>query len=326
MILRAGLRSTSRDFSWQHLYFFIAFLGAVLLNGCGTFRAPIQVTDPPAFVVAKPFPPGSQPVALVLSGGSARGYAHIGVIKVLDAHGLKPDIVVGSSAGSIVGALYASGLTASELENALAQFDISVFTDFVVPGLGLLPGELGFVRGEKLHRFIDARAKVHHIQNFPMRFAAVATDLNSGKPIAFNFGDAGLAVLASSAIPGVIAPVEIDRRRYGDGQIASPLPVALARALGAAVVIAVDVTYPPEDAFLYSAIGVLFQAYAISVHQLKNTEAAQADLVITPQMKRTSGQFTFADRAHLTAAGEVAARNALPQLRALFVRRSTLAD
>ena len=113
--MRAGLRSTSRDFSWQHLYLFITFLGAVLLIGCGTFRAPIPVTDPPAFVVAKPFPPGSQPVALVLSGGSARGYAHIGVIKVLDAHGLKPDIVVGSSAGSIVGALYASGLTASEL-------------------------------------------------------------------------------------------------------------------------------------------------------------------------------------------------------------------
>ena len=265
-------------------------------------------------------------MALVLSGGSARGYAHIGVIKVLEAHGLKPDIVVGSSAGSVVGALYASGLTASELESALAQLDRSAFTDFVVPGLGFLPGEMGFVRGDKLHHFIDARLKVHRIENFPMRFAAVATDLNSGKPIAFNAGDAGLAVVASSAVPGVITPVEIDKRRFGDGAIASPLPVGAARALGAKMVIAVDVVYPPEDAFLYSAVGVLFQAYAISSHQLKTAEAAQADLVIAPRLKSTSGQFSFADRAHLTAAGEEAARMALPRIHEMFARRGSFSN
>ena len=302
----------------------IAIFVATLLGGCTTFRPPMPTENPPSATAAKPFSSGAHPVALVLSGGSARGFAHIGVIKVLEANGLKPDLVVGSSAGSMVGALYASGLTASELESALAQLDKSAFSDFVVPGLGFLPGELGFVRGDKLHRFVDARLKEHRIENFPMRFAAVATDLNSGKPIAFNAGDAGLAVVASSAVPGVITPVEIGKRRFGDGGIASPLPVATARALGAKTIIAVDVVYPPEDAFLYSAVGVLFQAFAISSYQLKKTEAAQADFVVAPRMKSTSGQFTFADRAHLTVAGEEAARRVLPQLRELFARRGPL--
>ena len=297
---------------------------AIVLGGCATFQPRMRVDQPPAAVAAKPFPGGYQPVALVLSGGGARGYAHIGVIKVLEMNGLAPDIIVGTSAGSIVGSLYASGLNALELETALAQLDTSAFTDFVFPGLGFLPGEMGFVRGDKMRRFLDARLKVHHIQDFPVRFAAVATDLNSGMPVAFNYGDAGLAVVASSAVPGVITPVEIDKRRLGDGQIASPLPVATARALGAKTVIAVDVLYQPEDAFLYSAVSVLFQAFTISVNQLKKTEAAQADVVIAPQVQRTSGQFGFADREHLTAAGEAAARQALPQLRELFARRGPI--
>lgn len=296
----------------------LGFIGALLLNGCATFQPPMQSSNPPAVIAPQPFPSGKSPVALVLSGGSARGFAHVGVIKVLEAHGLKPDIIVGSSAGSIVGALYASGLTAMELEEAVAQMDRSIFTDFVLPGLGFLPGEMGFVRGEKLHRFIDARLKMHHIEDFPIRFAAVATELASGKPVAFNSGDAGLAVVASSAIPGIIMPVVIARQYYGDGQIASPLPVKAARDLGAKVVIAVDVTYPPQDALLYSATSVLFQAFAISVYRLKEYEKAGADLVITPNLQKTTGQLTFSDRDRLIADGEQAARNALSDIHNAF--------
>lgn len=292
---------------------------ALLMSGCATFQPPMRSDHPPAAIAATPFPSGKMPIALVLSGGSARGFAHVGVIKVLEANGLKPDIIVGTSAGSGVGALYASGLTATQLEEAVAQMDSSVFTDFVLPGLGFLPGEMGFVRGEKLHRFIDARLKTHHIEDFPIRFAAVATDLASGKPVAFNSGDAGLAVVASSAIPGIITPVVIDHHYYGDGQIASPLPVAAARDLGAKIVIAVDVVYPPTDAFLYSAVSVLFQAFTVSVYRVKEYEKAGADLVVVPDMQKTSGQLTFNDRDHLIAAGEQAARNALPQIRKAFL-------
>ena len=300
----------------------LGLAGTILLGGCATFRPPMPVDEPPAVVSARPFPTGKVPVALVLSGGSARGFAHVGVIKVLEAHGLKPDIIVGTSAGSIVGALYASGLTAAELEAAVAQLDSSAFTDFVLPGLGFLPGEMGFVRGEKLHRFIDARLMRHHIQDFPIRFAAVATELSTGKPVAFNSGDAGLAVVASSAIPGVIMPVQIGKNQYGDGQIASPLPVAAARALGAKVVIAVDVIYPPEDAFVYSAVGVMFQAFAVSVYRLKEYEKAGADVVIAPVIGKTQGQFTFADRQHLILVGEQSALTMLPVIRAAFAKNA----
>ena len=292
--------------------------GIIMLEGCATLQPPMPVIDPPTSVAAKPFPLGVKPVALVLSGGSARGFAHIGILKVLEEQGLKPDIIVGTSAGSIVGALYASGLTVSEVESAIAQLDKSVFTDFVMPSLGFLPGEMGFVRGDKLHRFIDARLKQHHIQDFPIRFAAVATDLNTGKPVAFNSGDAGLAVVASCAVPGMIMPVEINRRRYGDGQISSPLPVSIARALGAKVVIAVDVVYPPEDAFLNSTVSVLFQAFTISVYRIKEYEAANADLLIKPDLGKTAGQMTFGDRERLIAAGEAAMREVLPVIKKLF--------
>lgn len=298
---------------------FAAALGLVLATaGCTTFKPPMPTDQPPSATLALPFPTGRPPVALVLSGGSARGFAHVGVIKVLEANGLRPDIIVGTSAGALVGALYASGLTALELEAAVSQMDRKVFSDFVLPGVGFLPGELGFVRGDKLHRFLDARLKHHHIQDFPMRFAAVATELATGKSVAFNAGDAGLAVVASSAVPGVISPVYINRKYYGDGQISSPLPVAAARELGAVIVIAVDVIYPPEDAFVYSAIGVMFQAFAVSVHRLKEYEKAGADLVVAPALRKTSGQFTFADRIHLIAAGEQAALQMLPAIRAAF--------
>lgn len=296
----------------------LGVIGALLLGGCATFQPPMQSDHPPSAVAARPFPPGRAPVALVLSGGAARGFAHVGVIKVLEQQGLKPDLIVGTSAGSIVGALYASGLTAAELESAVAQMDKSVFSDYVLPGLGFLPGEMGFVRGEKLHRFIDAHVNTHHIEDFPIRFAAVATELSTGNVTAFNSGDAGLAVVASSAVPGVITPVVIDRRYYGDGQIASPLPIGAARALGAQIVVAVDVVYPPQDAFLYSAVSVLFQSFAISAHRLKESEKTGADLLIAPVIQKTPGQFTFADRRHLIEAGEQASMALLPSILATF--------
>ncbi len=301
----------------------ILFLMAVdlmILAGCATVPPPTEIGEPPLSLAAKPFPVGHTPVALVLSGGSARGFAHIGVIKVLEEHGLKPDIIVGTSAGSIIGALYGSGLTAAQLQSVMQQMDATVFSDFVMPAFGFLKGEMGFIRGDKLHRFIDVRLKHHHIQDFPTRFAAVATDLATGKPIAFNAGDAGLAVVASCAVPGLIKPPEIGGRRYADGQMTSPLPVMLARSLGAKIVIAVDVVYPPEDSLLYSPISVLFQAFTVSVHQLKENEIAMADLIIKPDIAKSSGQLNFDDADWLIAAGEAAARAALPKLLTFFGR------
>ena len=302
----------------------ITIVAASLLIGCANVPLHVMISDPPAAVAALPFPAGHVPVALVLSGGSARAFAHIGVIKVLEEQGLQPDIIVGTSAGSIVGALYASGLTATQLETALRQMDATVFSDFVMPGFGFLKGEMGFIRGEKLHRFIDARLKQHHIGNFPIRFAAITTDLETGKPVAFNAGDAGLAVVASSAVPGLIRPPEINGKRYGDGQMTSPLAVNAARSLGAKIVIAVDVVYPPDNSALYSPISVLFQAFTVAVHQLKENEMLAADLVIKPDIKKSSDQLNFDDADWLIASGEKTTREALNKLLPLF--KNAVAD
>src|SRR5438132_4619013 len=240
----------------------------VFLMGCATFAPPPSTGPQPVAAPPAPWPAGSRPMALVLSGGAARAYAHLGVIKVLEANGIRPDLIVGASGGALVGALYASGRSASEVDQGIGELHLANFNDVVFPAIGFLPGEKGFIRGAKLQRFIADRVRMPLIEEFPIRFAAVATDLSTGEPIAFTAGDPALAVRASMAAPGVIVPAVIGGRMYSDGQISSPLPVDVARNLGAEVVIAVDVIYPPEDAFIYSAAGVVLQAFAIAVQRL----------------------------------------------------------
>lgn len=284
-------------------------------GGCATFAPSPRVASEPATVSAAPFNSRRLPVALVLSGGGVRGFAHVGVLKIIVQNDITPDLIVGSSAGSIVGALYASGRSASEVDSALAQVSSSLFRDVVIPGFGFLPGELGFVKGERLRVFVRDRLRHERIEDFPIRFAAVVTDLHSGVAQAFNSGDASLVVRASSAVPGVVTPVEVRGRYYGDGQIASPLPVRIARTLGAKIVIAVDVSYPPEDALLSNPLGVVFQAFAISVNRLRDYELREADVVIQPAISPTPGQLGLSARRALVEAGERAARAQLPQIR-----------
>jgi NTE family protein len=257
-------------------------------------------------------------VALVLSGGSARGFAHVGVIKVLEANGLRPSLVVGSSAGSLVGALYASGLRPEELERAAGSLDFGTLGDWIVPGSGLFRLEPGLLRGNGLRDFVNRWSRHARIEDFPIRFAAIATDLRSGSVVVFNAGDAGTAVLASCAVPGLIAPVQIQDRLIGDGQISSPLPVAAARVLGADRVIAVDVLYPPADAEITGVVDVLFQAGIVAANRLKDMEAAGADLLIRPRIPPTTGQYGFEQREQLIAAGEAAAYQALEGVRRQF--------
>ena len=292
----------------------LAFLAPLLLCGCAPSGPAPRIVEEPR-TIAPPRFATNAPVALVLSGGGFRGFAHVGVLKVLEENGIRPDIVVGASSGAIVGSLYASGLSPGEVENAVGRMDGSLFADFVLPGLYITPGGLGFVRGERLHRFMERHLRKDLIQDFPIAFAAVATDLQSGEVRAFNAGSAALAVRASSALPGVLTPVEIGGHLVGDGQIASPAPVISAHKLGARIVVAVDVVYPPRDALLSSPLDVAFQAFTISLRRLAENELALADIVIAPEIPPTSGQFGFSDREMLIAAGENATREALPRIR-----------
>lgn len=298
---------------------FLLFLTVGCVAGCASLHESVRIDDPPRFEIPesnKSNVQTSKPmVALVLSGGSARGFAHIGVIKVLEEIGLTPDLIVGVSAGSMVGVAYASGMSAQQLMDASVKLDATLMTDVTMPNLGqpLFRGELGFIRGERLQTFINQLVANRPLQTLPRKVAAIATDLQSGKPVAFTQGNTGLAVRASSAVPGVFVPPLILGRLYVDGQVSSPVPVAMARMLGASTVIAVDATFPPEQSVISNTSSVLFQSFTIATQRIKDQELEQATLVIRPNIQ-ASVQLGFEDRTWIIAAGEKAARDALPEL------------
>lgn len=290
-------------------------LGTVLIHGCAS--APVESTgvDEPRAGPMAPFAPGRNVLALVLSGGSARGFAHIGVIKVLEEAGIVPDLLVGSSSGSVVAAAYASGMGArAMLDAARAAADTSL-ADYTVPDLGLplLRGELGFLRGQRLQDYVNRLVRARTLEKLDRRLAVVATDLQTGKPVVFTHGDTGLAVRASCAVPGVFVPPSIGGRLYVDGQVSSPVPVAAARALGADIVIAIDVTFPPELARISTTLDVLFQTLTIAMQRMKEQELGQATVVIRPDLPHP-GQLGFADQDWIVAEGERATRAALPDI------------
>lgn len=258
--------------------------------------------------------------ALVLSGGAARGFAHIGVLRVLEREGLRPDLVVGSSVGAIVGAMWASGMTAARIEQAGAELNWNELFDFdpvraILGGIGL-----GLMAGERLEQFLR-RHLDKPIESFSMPFAAVATDMENAETVVLNRGDAAKAVRASCSVPVVYEPIRVRGRLLADGQIVSPLPVATARLLGVAKVLAVDVIFPPQHAKMSNPASMLFQSLIVSGWRHLLVERQQADLVISPEI-RADGQLGLDSRSWLIDAGEKAALEQLPHIRRLRLASS----
>ncbi len=248
--------------------------------------------------------------ALVLGGGGCRAHGHIGVISVLEQNGFKPDLIVGTSAGSLVGGLFAAGIGSDQLRRYGQDLGSQVLRDWAIPNLGLFGGDA-------IRRFVVERVGSIRIETLRTRFAAVATDLQNGALQVFDRGDLGLAVQASSSVPGIIEPVRIANRLFVDGSLASPVPVGVARRMGAAKVVAVDVTFPPEEAELNGVYDALYQGFSILTRKLALEERATADLVIAPPLPVHS-EMSAATLKLLVAAGEQAAREALPGLRKLL--------
>jgi NTE family protein len=253
---------------------------------------------------------GPAQFALVLGGGGCRAHSHIGVIRVLEQNGLKPGLIVGTSAGSLVGGLCAAGIDADGLERYGRELGSHVLRDWAIPKLGLFGGDA-------IRRFVVERVGAIRIETMRTRFAAVATDLHSGALKVFDRGDLGLAVQASSSVPGFLEPVRVANRLFVDGSLASPVPVGVARRMGAKKVIAVDVTFPPEDAELNGIYDALYQGFSILTRKLALEERATADLLIAPLLPVHS-DMEPATIKRLVAAGEKAAREALPGLRKLL--------
>lgn len=254
-----------------------------------------------------PPPPRRPRIGLALGGGAARGFAHIGVIQVLEENGLRPDLVVGTSAGSLVAALYASGKTAAELGTLADAMDETAFADWSFPGRGL-------IRGEALAKFVRDQTGGKTIEQMRIPLGIVATDLDRGTPILFQRGDTGTAVRASSAVPAVFQPVRIGTREYVDGGLTAPVPVEFARQMGAELVIAVDISDIPDGHATGDAAHMLLQTFAIMGRSIKNNELRDADIVLQPALAGVSGA-DFAARKRSLKAGRDSALAHLGDLR-----------
>ncbi len=251
-------------------------------------------------------------IALALGGGAARGFAHVGVIKALEAQGIVPDIIVGTSAGSVVAALYAGGANGFELQKLALSMEDGSVSDWVLP-------DRGFIRGEALQNFVNKALVNRPMNALPRKLAVVATELQTGEMTVLRSGDVGLAVRASSSVPGVFQPVRIGGREFVDGGLVSPVPAKVARDMGADLVIAVDISSKPKNAKVSSMIDVLLQTFTIMSTTVAQYQLGQADVVIRPDVGSIGGT-DFQSKHLAILEGEKAAAEKMEQIRAALAK------
>ncbi len=303
-----------------------AIASVFLLSACGTSsllpggagNKPVEASGstPAGTAVAPSATAAPTPrrikIGLALGGGAARGFAHIGVIKALEAQGITVDVVAGTSAGSLVGALYAAGNDGFALQKLALAMDEAAISDWSVP---LFSKVSGVLKGEGVQNYVNKAVHNVPIEKFKIPFGAVATDLRTGQPILFQRGNAGTAVRASSAVPGVFQSVRIGDHTYVDGGLVSPVPVRFARQMGADFVIAVNISANPEaQAASSSSIDVLLQTFAIMGQTINQYELKNADIVLQPGLGSMKGS-DFASRNVAILAGEQAATAAMPEIK-----------
>ena len=277
---------------------------AALLAGCSVL--PGKAPEKPPAVPMAPVAAKAK-IGFALGGGAARGFAHIGVIKMLEAQGIVPDYVVGTSAGAVVGSLYAGGHDGFAMQKIAIQLDEKIFADWTLGGRGLL-------KGEALKDFINQHLNKRPLERLNKPFATVATDLNSGERVVFRTGDTGMAVRASAAVPGVFQPTQFRGRSFVDGGLTSPVPVQAAREMGADIVIAVDISDRPEGQPVDSLAAILWQTTTIMGGIIGANELKGADVVIRPKLRYVKS-WDFNARHDAMLEGEKAALAALPSIR-----------
>ena len=251
-------------------------------------------------------PPKPAKIAVVLGAGAAKGFAHIGVLKVLESNKIPVHMIVGTSAGSFVGSLYAYGFSAFELQKLSFAIERDDIVDLTIP-------DNGFIKGEKLEGYINYIVRNTPIEKFRIPFYAVATDIQSGREVVFGSGNTGTAVRASCSIPGIFMPVNISGKMYVDGGVVSPVAVETARKLGADVVIAVDISGDVDSSIPKGTIETILQSITIMHSKLAAIQLAKADVVIKPKVGYI-GSADFTKKHEATLEGEKAALEALPKI------------
>ena len=264
--------------------------------GLGTLLGATGLSSCSIFSSRKPV------IGLALGAGAARGFAHVGVIKALESQGIKPDLVVGSSAGSVIAALLASGASANEINRLALNLDEATIADWGLPFAGRFGG---LIKGDALQNMVNREVQSKTIEQMRIPLGIVATDLQSGKGILFRSGNTGLAVRASCSVPGVFQPATISGKEYVDGGLVAPVPVSYARQMGATLIIAVNISSEPVHQDASGTLGVLQQTISIMQRSINQYELRSADIVIQPHLLQMSSG-DFKSRSAAVLAGEIA--------------------
>ena len=268
----------------------------MLFAGCAHKEIPPPQMKPPA------------KVALVLGAGASRGFTHIGAIKILEANRVPIHMIVGTSAGSFVGSLYAYGFSAFQLQSLSFALEKGDIIDLTVP-------DKGFIKGEKLESYVNHMVNNTPIEKMRTPFYAVATDIQSGEEVVFASGNTGMAVRASCSIPGIFQPVKIGERDYVDGGLVSPVAVDYAKKMGADLVIAVDISIAANNPPPQTTIDTIMQSVIIMYSKISQNQLSRADIVIRPKVSHISST-DFSKRHEAVLEGEKAALEAMPQIKA----------
>lgn len=266
---------------------------------------------PKETITVRPTPRPAK-IALVLGAGASRGFAHIGVLKVLESNNIPIHMIVGTSAGSFIGSLYAYGFNAFQIQKMALLIEKGDLVDLTIP-------DNGFIKGDKLEEYVNNTLKNTPIEKLKIPFYAVATSIPSGQEVVFGHGNTGMAVRASCSIPGIFRPKRIADKMYVDGGVVSPLAVDAARRYGADIVIAVDIsadldTKPPEG-----TIDTILQAINIMYAKLPSAQLTRADVIIKPKVGYI-GSSDFEKRHEAIMEGEKATLEILPTIQAIIAR------
>lgn len=276
--------------------FLICFFLATFIFSCAP-KEEVKPTLPPV------------KIAVVLGAGASKGFAHIGVLKVLESNKIPVHMIIGTSAGSFVGSLYAYGYNAFELQKLSFSIEKNDVVDLMIP-------DNGFIKGEKLEAYINRILKNTPMEKLKIPFYAVATDIQSGKEVVFGSGNTGTAVRASCSIPGIFRPVNISGKVYVDGGVVSPVAVDAAKRLGADIVIAVDIAGDFDSSQPEGTIETILQSITIMYSKLAAIQLSKADVVIKPKVGYISSG-DFSKRHEAVLEGEKAALEALPKIQGI---------
>jgi NTE family protein len=252
-------------------------------------------------------------VALVLGGGASRGFAHVGVLKVLESNNIPVDMVVGSSAGSFVGSLYCYGFKAYQIEKMALEIERGDIFDITIP-------DNGFIKGELLEDYVNRMLRNTTLDKLNIPLYVIATDIQSGREMVFGRGNTGRAVRASCAIPGIFNPVIIGDRMYVDGAVVSPIGVDTAITYGGDIVIAVDISSDLDSSRPVGTVETILQSIDIMSAKISAGQLSKADVVIRPLVGHM-GSADFSKRSEAISEGEKAALAAIPKIRELLKKR-----